>query len=133
MRDFAAQIPPDLFEADHTLTLYGRWAAGFGRGARTCGSAEGDYRPGAGEVLQARREAGCAALSQEQRLAAQRALARVPEPERVVLSVLYVPRRFSIGAQLRLHQIPPSLSVDRHLRGLRMWWNLYQAIRRAAS
>lgn len=125
MLDFSADIPPALHEADDILTRYGKWAA-QGRAVRTCGSAEGDYRPGGGEALASRREAADSPLSQDQRLAAQRALARVPEIERVVLAVLYVPARGSIGARLRAMGVPPRLSQERHLNGLRIWWNLYQ-------
>jgi hypothetical protein len=133
VQNFAADIPQALHEADEMLTRYGRWASNSGRSARTCGSAEGSYRPGAGDALEARRDVVSAGLSQAQRVAAQRALARVPEAERVVLTVLYIPRRLPIGAQLRLLQVPPQLSVERHLRGLRMWWNLYQAARSAIA
>lgn len=127
MIQFAADIPPSLHEADDILTRYGRWAANTGRGARTCGSAEGAYRPSGAGVLDARREAGAVPLTQMERFSAQRALARVPECERVVLSVLYVPRRQPIGQQFRMLQVPPQMAAERHLVGLGMWWNLYRS------
>ncbi len=90
---------------------------------RTCGSAEGRYRSTQDdqdrqppEVLQHIDEA----------LACQRALARVPELERKVLTILYVPQRMSIEMQLRLAHIPARLCQERHLRGLRMFENLFR-------
>lgn len=124
---FAADLTPDLLEADEILTKYGRWAAA-GPGPRTCGSAEGRYRPPGGAVLESRREPVTVPLDMAQRVAAQKSLARVPEVERTVLVILYIPHRIPVGARLRLAQIPPRLSRERHERGLRMWWNLFRAL-----
>jgi len=125
LENFCADIPPTLHEADEILTSYGRWASDRGRSTRTCGSAEGDYRPSGRDALDARREASEITLTVEQRVASQRALARVPEVNRIVLAVLYVPRPQPVGLQLRRLRIPARLSAERHLSGLRMWWNLY--------
>jgi hypothetical protein len=116
------ELPVDLRDADERLTRYGRWAMERHR-RHSCGSAEGRYRSFQddedripAEVLQHIDEA----------LACQRALARVPEQERKVLSILYIPQRLPIEAQLRFAHIPPRLCQERHLRGLRMFQNLYK-------
>ncbi len=120
--NFAADIPAHLREADELLTRYGRWACDRGR-RRRCGSAEGRYRSPANdddrqprEVLQPDLEA----------LQCQRALARVPDLERVVLTILYVPQRLPVEQQLRLLRVPPRLCRERHLRGLTMFWNFFR-------
>lgn len=117
--NFAADIPLGLREADELLTRYGQWARDRMH-RRRCGSAEGRYRAPANdddrqprEVLQPDFEA----------LRCQRALARVPELERVVLAVLYVPQRIPVEVRLRWLRIPPRLCRERHLRGLRMFHN----------
>lgn len=122
--DYAATLPRELHEADDVLTKYGRWAVARG-GSRTCGSAEGQYRPEGGEALEARRTPS-APLTARQRVAAQRALARTPDPFRGVLAALYVPTR-PIGLSMRLLGIPPRLCQERHAVGLGIWWNLYRA------
>ena len=121
--NFAAELPPNLVEADERLTRYGRWAMDRLRRHR-CGSAEGRYRSTQDdqdrqppEVLQHIDEA----------LACQRALARVPELERKVLTILYVPQRMSIEMQLRLAHIPARLCQERHLRGLCMFDNIFKS------
>ncbi len=121
-KNLSGDIPPGLVDADERLTRYGRWAMDRQR-RRTCGSAEGRYRSTQDdqdrqppEVLQHIDEA----------LACQRALARVPELERKVLTILYVPQRMSIEMQLRLAHIPARLCQERHLRGLRMFENLFR-------
>ena len=62
----------------------------------------------------------------DEALACQRTLAKVPELERKVLTILYVPQRLPIEAQLRLAHIPPRLCQERHLRGLRMFDNIFK-------
>jgi hypothetical protein len=42
---------------------------------------------------------------------------------------VYVPQRLPIEAQLRIAQIPPRLCQERHLRGLRMFDNLFKSIK----
>lgn len=120
--NLSADIPTDLQDADQRLSRYGRWAMDRQRRHR-CGSAEGRYRSNQDdldrqptEVLQHIDEA----------LACQRALARVPELERKVLTILYVPQRMSVEMQLRLAHIPVRLCQERHLRGLRMFDNLFK-------
>ena len=121
--NISADIPADLADADEALTRYGRWAAG--RGSRNrCGSAEREYRPSGVEARERRRAPLPLQMPAAEAMACQRALARVPDQERVVLALLYVPRRQPPEQQLRLLRIPPVLSRDRHLRGLRMFWNI---------
>lgn len=117
------ELPVDLREADERLTRYGRWAMDRQR-RRTCGSAEGRYRSAQDdqdrqppEVLQHIDEA----------LACQRALARVPEQERRILAIIYIPSRQSVEVQLRLAHIPARLCQERHLRGLRMFDNIFKS------
>jgi hypothetical protein len=62
-------------------------------------------------------------LTAQDALICQRALARVSDAERVVLAVLYVPRRITAEQQLRMLRIPPRISRDRHLCGLRQFAN----------
>lgn len=125
--NIAAEIPTSLRYADDLLSAYGRWAADR-PSARRCGSAEGNYRPGAGEALDARRETRQWSLRHDEAMLCQRALARVPDRERVVLSILYIPRRLLPEVQLRLMRIPPRLSRERHVAGLRMFDNIRQVL-----
>ena len=120
--NIAADIPTSLRYADELLNAYGRWAADRPT-ARRCGSAEGNYRPGGGEVLEGRRESKQWSLRHDEAMLCQRALARVPDRERIVLSILYIPRRVPPEMQLRLLRIPPRLARERHLIGLRMFDN----------
>ena len=122
-QNIAAEIPLNLQEADERLHRYGRWAMDR-QLRRSCGSAEGRYRSFQDDEDRAPRE-----MLQhiDEALVCQRALARVPEQERKVLTILYVPQRLPIEAQLRLALIPPRLCQERHLRGLRMFDNLYKA------
>jgi hypothetical protein len=120
--NLAALIPLNLQEADERLTRYGRWAKERLRRQR-CGSAEGQYRSFQDDEDRAPRE-----MLQhiDEALACQRALAKVPEQERKVLTILYVAHRLPIEAQLRLARIPPRLCQERHLRGLRMFENIFR-------
>lgn len=129
--NFAADIPKELQAADVLLTRYGRWATTSG--GSSCSILGRMYIREADrkESLEAynRRRAhvpGQAMLTTQEALQAQRALAAVPDTERVVLSVLYVPRRLPVEAQLRLLRVPPRLCRERHLHGLRMFWNLHR-------
>ena len=135
--DLAAKVPADLQEADEALLLYGRWAMQRVRQHR-CGSAEGMYVPGAGEVQEAKREAREVLMQTADAMICQRALAKVPDVERIVLSVLYIPkhngpRLIPPQAQLRVLGIPPRLSQERHLRGLRMFANIRGVLQRKAG
>lgn len=137
MLNISAQIPPSLREADERLTAYGRWAM-YRRPVKRCGSAEGAYMPGAGEVKESRREPREVLIGPDEAMRCQRALAKVPDRERIVLTVLYVPRGIHAEKQLRLLRIPARLSQQRHLDGLRMFGNMLrvveaqEAFRRAA-
>jgi hypothetical protein len=122
MENIAAEVPQDLQQADEVLTRYGRWAMDRLR-ARCCGSAEGMYRAPRGDDDRQPREVLMPAFVA---LDAQRALARVPERERVVLAALYVPQRLPPQAQLRMLGIAPSMARERHIAGLRMFANLYR-------
>ena len=124
--NIAAEIPFNLQEADERLMRYGRWAMERLR-RRSCGSAEGRYRSFQDDEDRAPRE-----MLQhiDEALACQRALARVPELERRVLGILYVPTKLPVEVQLRLAFIPPRLCQERHLRGLRIFENIYKSIKR---
>jgi hypothetical protein len=119
--NFAAIIPPQLAEADQVLTRYGRWAMDRVR-RQCCGSAEGMYRSPQNDDDRAPREM---LLPAWQAMAAHRALIGVPDRERIVLHILYVPKRLTVQVQLRRLRIPPQLSQQRHLLGLRGFANLY--------
>jgi hypothetical protein len=124
-QNLSAEIPLNLQEADERLTRYGRWAMERLRRHR-CGSAEGRYRSFQDDEDRAPREE---LQHIDEALACQRALARVPELERRVLIILYIPNRLPIEAQLRIAQIPPRLCQERHLRGLVMFNNIFQSMR----
>ena len=102
--------------------MYGRWAMNRAK-AQRCGSAEGRFRAPANDDDRQPREVMMPMLNA---LAAQRALARVPDLERKVLAILYVPNRLPAEAQLRMAMVPPRLSQERHLAGLRMFSNIYE-------
>lgn len=118
-RDIYAQVPPDLLHADDALHRYGRWAKDRMRLHR-CGSAERSYRSPPNDLD---REPRAILMHIDEAMACQRALARVPEKQRLVLSILYVPRRLPATVQLRIMRVPPVLSRERHILGLRMFDN----------
>ena len=122
--NIAADIPASLSDADELLRRYGRWAMHRHRKQR-CASAEGQYHAPPNEDDREPREE---LLLNVDALACQRALARVPDRERVVLAILYVPNRLPPEAQLRLLRIPPKLSQERHLAGLRIFSNTHRTI-----
>jgi hypothetical protein len=126
-----ADIPPDLVDSDEALTRYGRWACDRDSRSRRCGSAERhfDRSTDARESLEAYIERRAQVprgpgMTPAEAMLVQRALARVPDLQRTVLAILYIPRRLPPEAQLRILRIPPELSADRHLRGLRMFDNM---------
>jgi hypothetical protein len=129
-RDIACEIPPWLKMADEALTLYGRWAMDR-RGPRRCGSAEGRYQPERGEALEARREAREIIMPTPDALAVHRALLVVPQRERWVLMVLYVPQRIPAHVQLRIAHIPPNMSRERHRAGLQLFDASYKRLAKA--
>lgn len=120
-----ADLPHDLQEADELMRRYGIWATERTGGAKRCGSVEGRYQAERGEALEARREPKDVSMHVDEALRCQRALTGVPDRERIVLTALYVPRGMPPEAQLRILRIPPRLSQQRHLAGLRMLWNRY--------
>lgn len=130
MRKFlniTAEIPERLREADEALHRYGRWAMDRFKPQR-CASAEGHYRIPPGESDREPREL---ILPASDAMVIHRALIRVPERERIVLHIIYVPKRQPPEMQLRLLRIPPQLSQIRHLDGLRMFENLWRLGQRA--
>lgn len=130
LEDIAAPIPGDLDEADDLLHRFGRWAMQRAT-RRRCGSAEGAYRAKPDEEDRAPREI---LMHPVDAMRAQRALSRVPQKWRVVLEVLYVPRRGGNGKiikpelMFRLMRIPPRLSRERHIDGLRQFDNIHRTM-----
>lgn len=125
----AAEIPEDLKDADERLRLYGRWAMDRWSPKR-CGSAEKDYQPTRGEAFQARREPRELLMPSDEALLCQRALSKVPEQQRTVLAMLYIPCRWPAQALLRKAGIPPRESRERHLYGLRMFDDIHRSMKR---
>lgn len=121
--NFTANIPESLVEANDRLERYGRWAMDRNRRQR-CGSAEGRYRSTQDDQDRAPSEV---LMHIDEALACQRALARVPELERKVLGIIFIPQRMSVEMQLRLAHIPARLCQERHLRGLRMFDNIFKS------
>ena len=119
MHNIAADIPPSLRDADELLHRYGRWAMHRHK-KQHCGSAEGRYTIPPNDDDREPREV---IMATHEAMVCQRALARVPDRERVVLAILYVPRRLPAEVQLRMLRIPPRLSQERHLLGLRVFGN----------
>ena len=122
IENIACDVPLDLRYADETLYRYGRWAMHRHKKQR-CASAEGMYRIPPNDDDRLPREL---LLTTHDALRAQRALAAVAERERTVLVILYVPQRLPSSALLRIKRIPPVLSRERHLHGLRMFDNCYR-------
>lgn len=139
LESFAADIPASLRYADDVLTRYGRWATSGGRGSRPATLdrmyiREADRKESLEAYMRRRSHVPADPLMPtNEALAAQRALARVADRERIVLSVLYVPRSAPIEVQLRRLRIPPRLSRERHLAGLRMFGNLYRILTAATD
>lgn len=132
LEDIAAEVPERLAHADELLTRYGRWAVQSGRGG-TPYTVDRQYireadRRESLEAYQRRRESALRdmLLTVADAMRVQRALAKVPDRERIVLAVLYVPRKVPPREQLRILRIPPRLSRERHLEGLREFSRLYE-------
>ena len=117
-------IPPRLQRADEVLHAYGRWAMDRFRKQR-CASAEGMYRIPPGDADREPREI---LLPTPEAMEVHRALIRVPDLQRTVLHILYVPKRLPPEAQLRMLRIPARLCQQRHLDGLRMFDNLWRIV-----
>jgi DNA-directed RNA polymerase specialized sigma24 family protein len=117
-QSITATVPAELQPAEELLQRYALWASDRGGRRHTCGSAEREYRAPARADDDARRQPTEVAMKLDEAMACQHALARVPEPERVILVLLYVAQRppFMLLRRLR---IPPSLCQVRHLAGLR--------------
>ena len=116
-QQIAADIPMELAEADELLRKYGRSVMDRHK-KEHCGSAEGRYKiPPNDDDREPREDL----LAGADLTIVQRALIAVPEVFRQVLQILYVPKRLPAEAQLRRLQIPPKLSSERHLEGLRLF------------
>lgn len=115
-------VPMELKEADELLEAYGRWAHDRYR-KQHCASAEGRYRAPPNDLD---REPKQFIQSDFSAMQVQRALQGVPDLQRAVLHILYVPKRLPPEAQLRILRIPPRLCRERHREGLRMFWNRYR-------
>lgn len=122
--EIAAEIPAGLRDADEVLVRYGRWAMHRHKKQR-CGSAEGMFTTPPNDDDRQPREM---LMPGYQAIDVQRALYRVPELQRVVLAILYVPQRIPAVVQLRRLHIPPRLSRERHIDGLRMFANIHRVL-----
>ncbi|MEH3087703.1 MAG: hypothetical protein PGN26_14480 [Xylophilus ampelinus] len=127
--DIMARIPDDLLEAHDLLHRYGRWAMDRYQ-KRRCASAEGRYvaPPNPND-----RDGEEMLLATDPAMAAHRALIAVPEQERRVLQILYIPQRLPVEAQLRIHRIPARAARERHLLGVRMFWTQHMRLRHNVS
>lgn len=132
--NFAADIPPELAKADDLLTQYGRWATSYGarKGAPTLDRMfirEADRKESL-EAYQRRRAhvPGEALMPTPDAMNVQRALAKVPDQERIVLCMLYIPRRQPVHMQVAALRLTPSLCRIRHLSGLRMFGHLHDVV-----
>jgi hypothetical protein len=131
-QEIAAEVPSDLLRADFLLRQYGIWAS-TGRRNVAPGTLDRMYRRESDgrESREAYRER-CAEVPRDpimttpDALAVHRALVRVADDERMVLQILYVPQRVAPQHQLRILRIPPLVSRERHLGGLRQFDNLHR-------
>lgn len=125
LENFAADVPEDLLDADSLLTQYGRWAVARGGGRPATLDRmyirEADRKESLEAYMRRRETIPNPIMPTQSALAVQRALARVPERERIVLGVLYVPRKASVAEQLQIRRIPASLARIRFLAGLRIF------------
>jgi hypothetical protein len=127
--NLAADLPRHLWDADKILTRFGRWAM-HRHHKRRCGSAEGHYRTPPNDDDRQPKELMLPPLDA---MAVQRALSGVPERERIVLTVLYVPQRLPALAQLRILRIPPKLCAERHLAGIQIFDLLWRRAQRVSE
>jgi hypothetical protein len=119
LEGFTAEIPQELHATEDRLTRYGQWARDHFV-YRRCGSAEGAYRPPSNAADDPRRQARPATSRIDEIMQVHRALGALPDKERIVLHILYVPRRQPVAALLRMAGIPARLCRERHAAGLRM-------------
>lgn len=124
-----ADLPQELQEADELLRRYGRWAKDRFKPQR-CASAEGHYKIPPDEGDRAPREIIMQAADV---VLVNRALQAIPELERKVLMWLYVPSKEPIQAKMRKNQTPPRLMQERHLAGVRMFWNNWKRIQHCGN
>lgn len=134
IENFAADIPPELARADDLLARYGRWATSYGarKGAPTLDRMfirEADRKESL-EAWKRRREHVPAdpLMATPDAMAVQRALASVADRERIVLTIIYIPRREPVHVQMAALRIPPQLAQIRHLSGLRMFKHLHDVV-----
>lgn len=127
--DIWAAFPESLSDADEALTRYGRWAADRSRMNRRCASAEGQYRGESWQAVEHRRAPAPITMLPEEVTLCQRALVKVTENERIILNILYIPKRLPPEAQLRILRIPPQLCQIRHLAGLRQFDNMHRSLK----
>lgn len=132
LQAIAADIPPDLAEADDVLTRYGRWAVTSSRGGRPP-TLDRQFRPEmdshesyASWLERCSRTPRDMPMPIKIAMLVQRTLARLPERERVVLAALYVPRRIHAATQLQILRVPPAHSRALHLIGLRRFDTSYR-------
>jgi hypothetical protein len=117
-----ADIPRELEDVDEILTRYGRAVMDRYR-KHHCASAEGRYAIPPNDDDREPREV---LMHEVDVQLVQRALASVEERFRVILQILYVPKRLPAAAQLRIAKIPPAVSCERHLAGLRFFASRYR-------
>lgn len=138
----ACDIPPDLRHADDLLMRYGIWCTtASSRGGKSGGvtldrmyERETNRKDTLAEFF-ARREAAYAEATREvlmptpEAMLVQQALGYVPDRERIVLSILYVPKwRYTSHEQLEALRITPALARIRHLQGLRCFAEMYALV-----
>lgn len=116
MLNLTCEITDDLKDADKALEAYGRWAADRPQ-IRTCGSAEGKYKSPQDEIDRQ----PTTQHNPDEMMACQRALAAVNEKERIVLTILYIPRKVPIQAQIRLYKLDQRVFPERHRSGLKQF------------
>ncbi len=127
LEPISSPIPSTLAEADQILHAYGRWAMNRWKPQR-CGSAERYYTGERLDEQDQRREPRELLIPAKEAMRAQRALQKVAEPWRIVLTALYIPQRLPAIAILAKRRIPPKLARERHLDGLFMFRNVYRGM-----
>jgi hypothetical protein len=119
--DIYAIIPPRLARADDALHRYGQWARDRPKRG-SCGSVERNFLRERYDD-EADRQPKLILMHPDEAQAVQKALYKVPERERKVLAILYVPKIMPAHVQLRIARIPARLSQERHIAGLNMFDN----------
>ncbi len=123
-RQLYADLPTDLQDADEILRRYGRWAMDRFRPQR-CASAEGAYRPPQNDDDRQPREVLMATADVDR---ARNALRGMLTVNRTVVLWLYVPDGESLYAKMRRCGVPPRVMRERHLAGVREFWNAWQRL-----